>query len=234
MQNASIHEFLACAYIRGVSLRTGIPTLDDSLLRAPLDSLSEAQRETILTAGRAAGLRLYRFKRHDDLPRVRKVMGFLRAVQPESLLDVGSGRGVFLHTFLESFPWVSVTSLDVLPHRTKALQDMTRGGVSALTALEQDLCTWDAPDKSYDVVTLLEVLEHIPDAKQAVRAAVRLARRFVVLTVPSKPDDNPEHIHLFTKATLTALFEQAGCTSLSFDGVPGHLFMIASIDPKGD
>ncbi len=223
------YPLLAAAYVRGVSSRTGVPALSGDLLGAPLDALDSQAIDHILAEGQRAQLKLYRFKRHDDLPRVRKVMGFLKGVSPENLLDVGSGRGVFLNTFLSAFPWVSVTSLDVLPHRVQAMRDLAAGGVRTLTALEQDLCAWDMPDKSFDAVTLLEVLEHIPDVQQAVRAAVRLARRYVIVTVPSKPDDNPEHIHLLTKPALTALFEAAGCSDLSFDGVPNHLFMIARI-----
>ena len=79
----------------------------------------------------------------------------------------------------------------------------------------------------------LEVLEHIPDVESAVRAAVRMARRYVVVTVPSKPDDNPEHIHLLTKERLTELFEAAGCRRLHFDGVPGHLFVAAPLGKEG-
>lgn len=83
------------------------------------------------------------------------------------------------------------------------------------------------PDGSFDVVTLLEVLEHIPNVEAAIAAAVRLARRCIILSVPSKPDDNPEHIHLLTKPILTDLFAKAGCTNLHFDGVPNHLIMMA-------
>ena len=75
----------------------------------------------------------------------------------------------------------------------------------------------------------MEVLEHIPDVASAVKNAVRLARRYVVVTVPNKPDDNPEHIHLLTKDLLTGLFNDAGCHKLQFGGVPGHLFMVASV-----
>jgi 2-polyprenyl-3-methyl-5-hydroxy-6-metoxy-1,4-benzoquinol methylase len=142
---------------------------------------------------------------------------------------VGSGRGVFLFPFLKAFPWVSVTSVDVLAHRAALLASIAKGGVDTLTALRQDLCTWDMPDDSFDVVTLLEVLEHIPDVESAVRAAMRLARRYVIVTVPSKPDDNPEHIHLLTQDVLTKYFNELGVNKLSFEQVQEHLFMIAKI-----
>ena len=45
-------------------------------------------------------------------------------------------------------------------------------------------------------ITLLEVLEHIPNVGQAIKNACRIASKYIILTVPSKEDDNPEHIHL--------------------------------------
>ena len=98
-----------------------------------------------------------------------------------------------------------------------------------MNVLQQDICTWDMPENSFDVVTMLEVLEHIEDVQTAVNAAVRLAKRYVILSVPSKPDDNPEHIHLLTKDILTELFHKAGCSKLHFSGVNGHLIMIAAL-----
>ena len=82
------------------------------------------------------------------------------------------------------------------------------------------------------MVSLLEVLEHIPEVGKAVSAAVRMAKQYVVVTVPSKPDDNPEHIHLLTKDILEKLFAEAGCTKLHFSGVNGHLIMAAMIKKK--
>lgn len=215
------------AYVRGSIKGKG------ALFEAPLDNLTEEDCIHLLETGQAAGLKIHYFKRHDTLPRVKAVMGFLRGIQPENLLDVGSGRGVFLFPFLREFPWVPVTSLDILDRRVALLNAIHDGGMENLTALNASICDWDAPDGAFDVVTLLEVLEHIPDVQSAVKNAVRLARRYVVVTVPSKPDDNPEHIHLLTKPVLTELFGAAGCDRLQFDGVPGHLFMVASLGRRG-
>ena len=214
---------MTAAYIRGALW----DSLDEGLRGASLDGLTSADLAALLALAGEAGLTLHYFKRQESLPRVKKALGFLRGAGGESLLAVGSGRGGFLLPFLREFPGVPVTSLDVLEKRVAMLAAMRRGGLSDLTPLRADICVWDAPPGSFDAVTLLEVLEHIPDVAAAVRNAVRLARRWVVVTVPSKPDDNPEHIHLLTKPVLEDLFAAAGCRALRFDGVPGHLFMAA-------
>ena len=226
MMQERYHARLASAYVRGAAMK-GLVTLPPSLTEIPLELLQEKDMEQLILAGKQAELKMHHFKSHDVLPRVKKVMGFLKAVQPESLLDVGSGRGVFLFPFLNEFPWVPVTSVDLLDYRVQMLDMIRHGGIERLTALQQDLCQWNAPENAYDAVTLLEVLEHIPQVEKAVQTAVRMAKRYIVVTVPSKPDDNPEHIHLLTKDILTNLFTACGCTHLQFDGVNGHLFMAA-------
>ncbi len=220
---------LKYAYIRGVSKRTGTPVLDKDLVQKPLNELTENDKNILEKAGREVELKLYRFKNMGELARVQKAIGFLKGVWPESLLDVGSGRGVFLFPFLEAFPYVPVTSADILDYRVEFLKDIALGGVDTLTAVQENIVTWNAPDKSYDIVTMLEVLEHIPEVEKAVFNAVRLAKRYVVVSVPSKEDNNPEHIHLLTKDILTDLFTRAGAQNLHFDGVNGHLFMTARV-----
>lgn len=219
------YKTLATAYVRGCTEKNKIK-LRNELKSVPLELLTEEQAEEIISVGNRSGLKMYRFKRKEDLPRVKMALGFLKGVYPENLLDVGSGRGVFLFPFLRDFPNTNVTSIDLLRHRVGFLHAMKLGGIDRLTTLQKDICLWNAPDKSFDIVTLLEVLEHIPDYEKAVQNAVRLARRYVVVSVPSKPDNNPEHIHLLTKEKLTAAFEQADVAKLQFSGVNGHLFMI--------
>ena len=219
-------ERLLAAYVRGMA-RQNMPLLPPPLMETPLELLSAEEIEAIFHAGEAAGLKLYYFKKKELLPRVKAVLGFLRSVQPESLLDVGSGRGAFLFPFLTQFPWTQVTAADILPRRVQMLQAIADGGIENLTVLERNICQWTQEEKLFDVVTLLEVLEHIPDVEQAIANAVRLARRFVVVSVPSQPDDNPEHIHLLTRDILADQFTRAGCSKLHFDGVNGHLILVA-------
>ena len=173
------------------------------------------------------------FKAKEDLPRVKSVLGFLQGVIPagqcKTLLDVGSGRGAFLFPLLRDFPTLEVTSIDILPHRIELLDCLHQGGITNLHPILGDICTWNAPDKSYDVVTMLEVMEHIPETETVVRNAIRLAHNYIVVSVPSKPDDNPEHIHLFSNEDLKSLFMEHGCKKVKFISVTNHRIMVAQI-----
>ena len=221
----------AAAWLRGHAQRTGQPPIPAQLLEKPLEALSATELETIVELGQQTGQKLYPFKAEKkDLPRVRRVLGFLKATGLTSLLDVGSGRGVFLLPFLETFPWVQVTAVELQEKWVTFLQELSRGGYENLTAVQEDFCGGAFPENCTDVVTMLEVLEHMPQPELAVQAAVKAARSYVVVSVPSKEDDNPEHIHLLTKEKLTKLFQTAGCTRLHFDGVNGHLILTVTVD----
>jgi hypothetical protein len=81
---------------------------------------------------------------------------------------------------------LSVTSADINQQRVMDVNAVRVGGISRLT-------------------TLRMVLEHMPDPATALKQAVPIARRFVILSVPSVPDDNPEHIHLFSPDQILAM-----------------------------
>lgn len=223
----------AVAWIRGHAIKTGTPDIDLELLEMPLEVLTDEELSAIVEIGEKTGQKLYPFKTGKaELPRVRQVLGFLHGIEFETLLDVGSGRGVFLLPFMEEFPRVQITSLDLLDKRVTFLNELATGGYSQLTAYNKNICDQPFPENSFDVVTLLEVLEHIPEVDKAVAAAVKMARKYVVVSVPSKEDDNPEHIHLLTKDILTEQFAKAGCSKLHFSGVNGHLILMATIEKK--
>lgn len=177
-------------------------------------------------------IKLHYFKVKDDLPRIQPILGFIHSIVPtekcNNLLDVGSGRGVFLFPLLRDFPDVEVQSIDILPNRVEFLNCLTIGGITNLKASLGDICQVDYEDDSFDVVTLLEVLEHIPDTRKALMNAVRIARNYVIVSVPSKPDDNPEHIHLFSVDEMQRMLEEAGCRKVKTMGVTGHNIFIAS------
>jgi hypothetical protein len=211
MTDESHYLAFAAAYARGA---LGRPDLSD---------------DDALAAAEAAGLRLHRFKRTAGLPRVRRVIGALRGLGAARLVDVGSGRGAFLWPLLDEMPEADVTALDLLPHRAKDIDLVRRGGVDRVRGVRMDACALGLAGASAEAVTMLEVLEHMPEPARAAREAVRVARTAVVASVPSHEDDNPEHIQRFDGARLEAMFREAGARRVSIDHVLGHLVCVAMV-----
>lgn len=238
---------VAAAFLRGLAINASqhggtIQSIDpafndkefflpDELVIPSIEELTNEEITTIIQTGKDNDMKLHRFKNtHDELPRVRRVLGFLRGVPFESLLDVGSGRGVFLWACMNAFPLAQINAIDLLPQWGEVYDTVHAGGLTRLSGHVGDIADADFPDKSFDVVTLLEVLEHIPDYATAVQAAVRLAKRHIVVSVPSKPDNNPAHIHLLTRDILNETFLQAGVKRLHFASLNTCLLLFATVD----
>jgi SAM-dependent methyltransferase len=187
--------------------------------------------EDAIARGLAGGLRLHKFKADVALPRVRRVLGLLRAFAPVTLLDVGSGRGTFLWPLLAdtALPDVTVTAIDRDPRRATDLGAVARGGVPRLTAARADVVELPFRDGAFDATTALEVLEHLPDAapERAAREALRVSRRALVVSVPSHEDDNPGHVQRFDARALEALLRRAGARSVAFEHVLNHTIAVA-------
>ena len=201
-----------------------------AFVRGKVGSLAPGlSSEEIIKVGLASGLRLHKFKRNTELSRVRKVLGILQGLGPASLLDIGSGRGTFLWPLLDTFPHLQVTAIDINPVRVADINAVREGGISNLQSFRMDATEINLEDNSVDVVTTLEVLEHISSPRRAASEAVRVARDFVVASVPSKEDDNPEHIHLFDRQSFESLFLNAGAKSVKIDFVLNHMIAVARV-----
>jgi 2-polyprenyl-3-methyl-5-hydroxy-6-metoxy-1,4-benzoquinol methylase len=206
------HTDLAAAFVRG--------RLPD--VPAGLDDVA------VCDHGARAGLRLHRFKR-TELARVQRVLGVLQALAPSTLLDIGSGRGAFLWPLLARMPELAVTAVDADEARAEQLAAVAAGGIERLTAARADVVALPFGDRAFDVVCVLEVLEHLADPEAAAREVVRVAAGHVVASVPSHEDDNPQHVRLFDTAGLERLLRAAGSARVNFEHVPGHIIAVARV-----
>jgi SAM-dependent methyltransferase len=143
---------------------------------------------------------------------------------PRSWLDVGFGNGVLLLTAAEWGFWP--VGLDLRPDTVLQLREF---GVE--THL-QDLAD-HVPSQGYQVVSMCDVLEHLPYPKQALEhvRTIMAADGVLVLSMPSfdspawrmldRAGNNPywgelEHYHNFSRERLTELLEETGFSFLQY------------------
>lgn len=206
--DATHYLALAGAYARGA---LGAPALTDA----------EA-----VARGEAAGLKLHRFKRTAQLPRVRAAIGALRGFAPSRLIDLGSGRGAFVWPLLDALA-LELIAVDVLAHRAQLYEHVRRGGIDRVAGVRAELTALPFADGAAECVTVLE--EHLPDdgPARAIAEALRVATTAVIASVPSHEDNNPEHVHLFDPRRLAELFRAAGARRVTVDHVPSHAIVVA-------
>ena len=179
-------------------------------------------------AGLAKGHDFHRFKRL-DLPRVRKVIGILKGLQPKTLLDLGCGKGVFLWPLMETFPNLYVDAIDNNAHHVIVFNNAVIPKHPRAIAYHEKIGQGPSYRHKYDVVTLLEVLEHVEDPERVLKVAIQNAKPWLIITVPSKPDDNPEHINFFTSSLLERMLYKAGARKVSVDGIRNHIVILATV-----
>jgi SAM-dependent methyltransferase len=119
-------------------------------------------------------------KYHDPNPVVgfvirrffERIGGLLADLEPQSLLDAGCGEGEMLRRGV-----TPKGTRTVLLDRNPESAAQLIGSVDALPFASG----------SFDVVTCLEVLEHLDQPERAVSELLRVSRRAVVVSVPYEP-----------------------------------------------
>lgn len=135
------------------------------------------------------------------------------------LLDVGCATGFFISE-AQRRGW-KVEGLDVSAYTIRYAREKL-----GLDAHLGSLTDVDLPPGAYDAVTMWDVIEHVPDPKEYIRAVSRLLRSGGIYelstpdigSLPAKLTGNrwigyklsDEHIYYFSVATLSRLLEDVG------------------------
>ena len=158
----------------------------------------------------------------DKEPMRSTFLGYLREIekflpQKGELLDVGAATGFFMR-IAEKSGWkakgVEISEYAAEEARNRGL-DVRCGTLNADGFAEG----------SFDVVTMWDVLEHVTDPEADIRTVVRLLRPGGIVAI-NIPDSGslyarimgkewhllipPEHLHLFSKRSVTALLKRSG------------------------
>jgi len=113
----------------------------------------------------------------------RKLFIVLRGLEWSTALEVGCGEGRVLAVLSKQYPNSSFQGVDlseVAVMQARARNPELNISVGNIHALPYN-------DDSFDMVFVLEVLEHIQDYDAALRELVRVSSKYVVVSVPREP-----------------------------------------------
>ncbi|MGW7613224.1 class I SAM-dependent methyltransferase [Streptomyces sp. NPDC054766] len=156
--------------------------------------------------------------------------------EPESWLDIGTGHGYFPEAAKEVHPYTSFDGLDPTRRveRARAAGRVEEAHVGRLT----DPRIAERLRARYDVVSMFHHLEHTPDPREELRAALEVLRPggHLLVEVPD-PDcafgmllgkwwvayGQPRHLHLMPLPNLLGELESLGCAVVATDRREPHI-----------
>jgi SAM-dependent methyltransferase len=143
---------------------------------------------------------------------------------PQSLLDVGCGEGVLVHRWAQRIAPRPVVGIDLEEPSIQAGWAQHQAPNLDYRVMKAE----DLPfaDGEWDVATAVEVLEHVPDPAHTVAEMARVARRWLLVSVPREPlwrglnmargaylkdlGNTPGHLNHWSKRSFVALLSQHG------------------------
>ena len=115
---------------------------------------------------------------HDEnnMNRIKETASMIPS-DTNSLTDIGCGNGIFVNYLRNQFPTLDLLAIDRSRTALKFVKTEKKEG---------DIADIPLADKSYDCVTCLEVIEHLPVEvyTKALTELTRVAKRYVILSVP--------------------------------------------------
>ena len=139
--------------------------------------------------------------------RSERLIGVIEKMAVQSVLDIGCGHGELLKLCQDR--GMDVQGIDMTP-------DHCIDSIPACGSLAE------LGDKKYDLVTMIHMLEHVPDPIGELKIAAGHANRYIMIEVPKYDLGdytvrylNLPHVLIFRTWTLVSAMERAGIDVLS-------------------
>ncbi len=127
--------------------------------------------------------------RKPDRYRVWKTANIVKKLKADSLIDIGCGDGDFLTKIVSLNKLQKVAGSDFsqirLKNAAKKLNPPAGGKTKNVKLIHASIEKLPFNNHEFDVVTVLEVLEHIPNLAKAVSEIKRICRKYLIISVPS-------------------------------------------------
>lgn len=112
------------------------------------------------------------------------ILGIVSSKNPRNILDVGCGDGFYLHLLSIIYPQVKLFGVDSSPKALKSALVNLQGRKVKLS--QASVYHLPYPNKSFDVIILSEVLEHLTHDGRGLREAYRVLKPTgaIIVSVP--------------------------------------------------
>jgi ubiquinone/menaquinone biosynthesis C-methylase UbiE len=143
---------------------------------------------------------------------------------PQSILDVGCGEGVLTEQWADQLGSGRIVGIDLDDPKLKTEWDKRQR--ANLEYKVEDATNLSFADGEFDMATAIEVLEHVPDPERTVAEMARVAKRWVLVSVPREPlwrglnmarlaylkdlGNTPGHINHWSKRSFVSMLSRHG------------------------
>jgi 2-polyprenyl-3-methyl-5-hydroxy-6-metoxy-1,4-benzoquinol methylase len=143
---------------------------------------------------------------------------------PQSVLDVGCGEGVLTHEWAERLGDGRIVGIDL--HDPKLQAEWATRQRPNLEYRAEEATNLSFADDEFDMACAIEVLEHVPEPEQTLSEMARVARRWLLVSVPREPmwrmlnmargaylrdlGNTPGHVNHWSKVGFCSLLQNYG------------------------
>ena len=165
-------------------------------------------------------------------PVVRRLMnGFESTLEelwhkaaPQSILDVGCGEGVLTEQWADKLGGGRIVGIDLDDPKLRA--EWGKRQRANLEYRVEDATHLSFADNEFDLASAIEVLEHVPDPERTVAEMARVAKSWLLVSVPREPlwrglnmargaylkdfGNTPGHINHWSKRSFVSMLSRHG------------------------
>jgi len=113
---------------------------------------------------------------------IKNIKIILKPLDYNSLLDIGCGEG-YITNELAALKKCRITGIDLGEEPLKKARNQYKN----IEFIKCSACELPFKDSSFDLISALEILEHLDNPEKALKEIKRVAKKWVIISVPNEP-----------------------------------------------
>jgi 2-polyprenyl-3-methyl-5-hydroxy-6-metoxy-1,4-benzoquinol methylase len=159
---------------------------------------------------------------------------------PESVLDVGCGEGVLTVQWADRLGDGRVVGIDL--DDPKLRSEWEKRARPNLEFRAEEATSLSFADDEFDMATAIEVLEHVPEPEATLAEMARVARRWLLVSVPREPlwrglnivrgayvrelGNTPGHVNHWSRRAFASLLSRHGTVEQARSPLPWTMALV--------